>query len=413
MERLVIVGGGHVAAALLSQLQKQGYGGQITLLSAEGTLPVNRPLLSKDYLLGKADDSQLTLLDPQRLPDLQLDIRLDSGVCAIDRQQRRVLLQDGSSLGWDRLVLATGARLRQLQIPGSQLEGVCYLKTRADAERLRARLRPGQRLTVIGGGFIGLEIAASGRQLGLDVTLLEAGGRLLQRVADAAVAEYLAGLHQQQGVEIRYHSKVAELQASQVPGHQVNQVLLEDGSVIPTDLVVVGIGVEPDSALAQAAGLDCDNGVRVDALCQTSDPAIFAAGDCANRFNRFYQRQLRLESVESAQHQAAIIAARLCQQPEPADAPAWFWSTQYGHKLQMVGLPDGCDQVLSRQQADSARGVSWLYLAGNRLLACHSLGRPADFLQAKKLIVNATELDLERLSDGDIPLNQCLQLQPA
>ncbi|MFK4754672.1 NAD(P)/FAD-dependent oxidoreductase [Oceanobacter antarcticus] len=418
MKKLLIVGGGHATAALLNQLHKQTSNGcfdwQVTVISAESTEAVNRPLLSKDYLSHKVGDDQLPLIASEvrqaMTSTLGLQWLTDCRVISVDRQRHQLQLYNGCKLEWDTLVLATGVRLRQLSLPGgdqpvSEMKGVFYLKTASQSQALRQALQHARQLTVIGGGFIGLEVAATARQQGVAVRVLESGERLLRRVVAAPVSHWFQQMHIEQGVELRLNSSLQHLLADD--HGNVRAIQLASGDVLATDLVVVGVGVEPETGLAQSAGLACDNGILVNEQCQTSDPNIFAAGDGANRRHPLYQQRLRLESVENATHQGQLIAAMLTQSPLPPTAVPWFWSTQYDARLQIAGLSQGYDQLITRQ-AKGKPGISWLYLRQGRLLACDAVNRPADFLQAKKLIGSGQLLDPLQAADAAIPLGQCV-----
>lgn len=401
MQKLVIVGGGHAAAQLIRTLHKRGFDGEIALITEEAVLPYNRPLLSKDYLFGEVGEAQLPLLPAAIYDKLGVQVHLSSRVEEVDRNCRSVRLQDGQQLPYDQLVLATGANPRQLDVPGCQLEGIHYLKTLNDARRLQESFEPGQHLSVIGGGYIGLEIASAARKLGLEVDLLERGERILGRVVAPEVAGYFHTLHEDQGVGIRTETQVAEFLGD---GH-VTGVRLESGECLPTDHVVIGIGVEPAEQLALAAGIKCDNGILIDANCQTSDAAIYALGDCARQYHPHYQRWLRLESVQNCTSQAAMLASALLNADTPAPEVPWFWSSQFDRRLQIAGLNTGYTQVIQRgTEAD----CSWLYLQDGQLIACDAINRPADFLQAKKLIASRARLNPEQARDLSRPLTECI-----
>lgn len=401
MQHLVIVGGGHLAAALISGLYKHDFDGQVTLLSAEGSLPCNRPVLSKEYLKGELTEEGLELIAEHIWSDPRFSYQLNTQVSEINRQQKTVVA-NGHPVPYDQLILATGTTPRRLDIPGHELANIHYLKTLSDAKKLRGALQPGKRLAVIGGGFIGLEIAAAARQAGMAVTLLEAGQRVLGRVVAPEVSDYFLRLHQAQGVEIRTGVGVENFMGQQA----IEAVRLTNGEVLTADQVVVGIGVVPEVSLAQQAGLECDNGIVIDQSCRTSDPAIHAGGDCAIQFSPLYNRNLRLESVQNTSAHAQVILAELTGQPIPTSAVPWFWSTQYEARLQIAGLSLDYDQLITRGQDTQAR--SWLYLKQGRLIACDAINRPADFLQAKKMILTETRIDCHKAEDINIPLNRCI-----
>lgn len=401
MQKLVIVGGGHAAAQLIRTLHKKGFDGALTLISEEPELPYNRPLLSKDFLNGDIGEAQLPLLPSAIYDKLGVQLYLNNRVEEIDRSAHSIRLADGQRVHYDVLVLATGANPRRLDIPGSSLQGVHYLKTLSDARKLQEGFQLGQRLCVIGGGYIGLEIASAARKLGLEVDLLERGERLLGRVVAPEVAHYFQNLHEEQGVLIRTHTKVAEFLGEE----QVTGVRLENGECLATDHVVIGIGVEPAEQLAQDAGLKCDNGILIDANCQTSDSAIYALGDCARQYHPHYQRWLRIESVQNCNSQAANLASVILNAESPAVEVPWFWSTQFDRRLQIAGLNTGYTQVIQR---GSESECSWLYLQDGELIACDAINRPADFLQAKKLIASRARLNPEQARDLSRPLTECV-----
>ncbi|WP_027854199.1 NAD(P)/FAD-dependent oxidoreductase [Marinobacterium litorale] len=400
MQRLVIVGGGHAAAQLIRTLHKRGFDGRITLVSDENMMPYNRPVLSKEYLNGQMEEDQIYLLQAAMYEKLGVEMRLGRRVERIDRDNRSVWLDSDERLDYDQLVLATGATPRRLDLPGSRLAGIHYLKTFDDARQLRERFQPDQHLTVIGGGYIGLEIASAARKMGLEVTLLERGPRILGRVVAPEVADYFHTLHIAQGVEIRTGTELTGFDGES----SVEAVTLADGGRLATDHVVIGIGVEPADRLAQQAGMDCDNGILVDAGCRTSDPAIYAIGDCARQYQTHYGRWERLESVQNCNAHAAMLVAALQQRDAPAPEIPWFWSTQYDRRLQIAGLNQGYTEVIRR---GSGEACSWLYLQDGCLIACDAINRPADFLQAKKLIAAKTQMDRQRSQDPSLSLNNC------
>ena len=401
MQHLVIVGGGHLAAALITGLYRQGFDGRVTLLSAEDSLPCNRPVLSKEYLKGELTEEGLALVAQHVWDDPRFTCQLNTRVSEIDRQ-RKTVVANGHLVPYDQLVLATGTTPRRLDIPGHELTGIHYLKTLSDARQLRGALQPGKRLAVIGGGFIGLEIAAAARQNSMAVTVLEAGERILGRVVAPEVSDCFMQLHQNHGVDICMGVGVENFMGQQA----IEAVRLTNGEVLAADQVVVGIGVVPEVSLAQQAGLECDNGIVIDQCCRTSDPAIHAGGDCAVQFSPLYNRNLRLESVQNTSAHAQTILAQLTGQPIPEPAVPWFWSTQYDARLQIAGLNPDYDQLIARGQDTQAR--SWLYLKQGRLVACDAINRPADFLQAKKMIMTETQIDIPKAEDINIPLSQCI-----
>ncbi|MFO1066901.1 MAG: FAD-dependent oxidoreductase, partial [Geminicoccaceae bacterium] len=337
-DSIVIVGAGQAGFQVAASLRGEGFAGLIRLLGAEPHPPYQRPPLSKGLLLGKMEPARLLFRQPSFYAAQAIELELGRPVAAIDRGARRVVDTAGVAEPYDRLVLATGTRVRPLVVPGVELDGVLYLRTLDHSGELARRAAAARRVVVIGGGFIGLEVAAALRMLGLEVTVLEAAERLMGRVVAPLISEFYADLHRGRGVQLVLGARIAELAGSE---GRVREVVMADGSRHAADLVVVGIGVLPNVELAQEAGLLCANGIVVDEHGRTSDPAIFAAGECTSHPNRFAGGPVRLESVQSAVDQAKSVAASLLGRPVAYDEVPWFWSDQYEVKLQMVGISAG------------------------------------------------------------------------
>src|SRR5690348_13535688 len=336
-QRVVIVGGGQAAAQAIDTLRRKGFTGELVLIGDEPWLPYQRPPLSKKYLAGALERERL-LLRPQHFYESHsVETRLGRRVEEISRREQRLRLDDGSSVAYDALLLATGSCPRPLLVPGADLEGVYFLRTIADVERIRAELAPGTRLVIVGGGYIGLEVAATARERGLEVTVLEMADRVMNRVVCPAVSAFYEAEHARHGVRILCNSRVRALAAA--PGsRRVRAVVTEDGTEHAADGVVVGCGVLPADELAAAAGLACENGVLVDDRCRTSDPVIFAAGDCTSHPSLHYGRRLRLESVDNAFEQGASAALNMLGLETIHDKVPWFWSDQYDLKLIIIGV---------------------------------------------------------------------------
>jgi len=380
-EEVVLVGGGHAAAAFVNSVRRAGYSARLTLVGEEPVLPYHRPPLSKKYLAEGLPVEQILIRAPAWYDEQQVQLRLGRRARRIDRAAQRLELDDGESIAYDRLVLATGARPRRLPAAiGGDLPGVLQMRHLADADALAPYLRAGQRLVVIGGGYIGLEAAAVAATKGLQVTLVEAAPRILQRVAAAPTADYFRALHAAHGVRLIEGAAPVRLWAA---GGRVAGVELADGQRLPADVVLVGIGVQPNVELAAEAGLAVDNGVAVDEFGRTSDPAILAAGDCTSFVYR--GRRVRLESVQNANEQGAVAAHTVAGQPKAYAQIPWFWSDQYDLKLQIAGLNLGHDDALLRPgKTERSRSV-WYYRAG-QLLAVDAISDPAAFVTAKKLL---------------------------
>jgi 3-phenylpropionate/trans-cinnamate dioxygenase ferredoxin reductase component len=400
---VVIVGAGQAGFSMAIELRKLQFPGRISLLGQEPYAPYQRPPLSKSFLLGAGSPESLLLMPPQRLQEAKIDFVAGARVLAIDRSNSRVHLADGDAIHYDRLALATGGVNRHLPIPGAQGSNVVSLRTVDDAMRLRAHLAQGRRLVIVGGGFIGLEVAAMAVKAGLSVVVLEAQPRVLSRVTAPEVSAFFESAHRKAGADIRTNAQVAALIGEPV----VREVMLADGSTLPADLVLVGIGTRPDTRLAEDAGLDVQDGILVDAFARTSDPNIVAAGDCTQQLNALTQRRVRLESIQNANDQARTAAATLSGQARPNDAVPWFWSDQGELKFQAAGLSVGHDHTVLRGNPDHC-AFSLFYFRANRLVAVDSVNRPTDHLLARRWIAQGVSLDPQKLADESISLGTVL-----
>jgi 3-phenylpropionate/trans-cinnamate dioxygenase ferredoxin reductase subunit len=379
---LVLIGGSYAAVNIAIGAREAGYEGPIRLVSAETHLPYQRPPLSKAYLHGKQDEAALAIRAEAFYRQQQIELLLGRPAVSIDRAGRSLRLDDGTVLAYDRLALATGARARRLAVTGAGLAGVLYLRSLDDARMLSARLAAARRVVVIGGGFVGLEAAASAMQLGKEVTVLESQDRLLARALAAPLAQFLAGAHRRRGVALEFGAQVAALESDL---GRVAAVRMADGRSLAADLVIVGIGSIPNVELAEAAGLTCRDGILVDRMGRTDDPAIFAAGDCTRHPSRFGGGQLRLESVQNAAEQGRAVGANMAGRQIAYDAVPWFWSDQFDLKLQMAGLAAGCDRTVRRGEAEGER-FSLFHYRNDRLVAVESVNRPAEHMLARKLL---------------------------
>jgi len=377
----VIVGAGQAAAQAVASLRAEGYGGELVVFGDERHPPYQRPPLSKAYLGGELEADRLELKAAKFYADSHAELRLGTRVARLLPADKAVELADGSRQPYAALLLATGTRARALPVPGAELEGVFSIRGIDDVEAFRAAARPGARLVIIGGGYIGLEVAAKARKLGLEVTLLEAQPRLLARVACRTVSEFARTLHEGHGVTLRTGTGVARLIGPQ----RVSGVELADGTVLPADLVLAAVGAVPNAELAAEAGLALDNGVRVDEATRTSAPDIFAAGDVASFPSALYGRRVRLESVQNAIDQAKAAAKAMVGAPVVYDPVPWFWSDQYDVKLQIAGLIDGFTATEVEGDVAAAR-FAVRYLAGERLLAVCSVNDPRSHMLARRAL---------------------------
>ncbi|HEX5206482.1 MAG TPA: FAD-dependent oxidoreductase, partial [Steroidobacteraceae bacterium] len=366
-ERIVIAGGGQAAAQAVDTLRRKGFTGTLVLIGEEPWLPYQRPPLSKKYLAGSLERERLLLRPAHFYESHAVETRLGRRVEEVSRREQRLRLDDGSTVAYDALLIATGSRPRQLTAPGTELDGVHFLRTIADVERIRAGWAAGRRLVIVGGGYIGLEVAATARELGLEVTVLEMAERVMNRVVCPEISSFYEAEHRRHGVRILCNSKVRAL-AAQAGSTRVRAVVTADGEEHAADCVVLGCGAVPADELAVAAGLVCENGVVVDDRCRTSDPLIYAAGDCSSHPSLRYGRRLRLESVDNAFEQGASAALNMLGLEIAHDKVPWFWSDQYDLKLQIAGLADDHDAAQVVGDTDAMR-FSVEYRKSGRLIA--------------------------------------------
>ena len=393
---VVIVGAGHAGGAAVAALRQFGWKGGITLIGDEPILPYQRPPLSKAWLKGEATAESLALRPERFYTQQTIDVRLSSSVVSIDRAGRAVHLADGTVVVYEKMILALGARARRLVLPGFELGGVLELRTAADAERLKAAIGPGRRIAIVGGGYIGLEAAASARGLGAEVFVMERESRLLARVASPPLSDFFAAAHRAHGVEIYTRAQVVGLVGQ---GGHVSGVRLADGSVLACDAALIGVGAVPNEEIAAAAGLACANGVVVDGQARTSDPDIFAVGDLTDRPLALYGRRGRLESVPNALEQARQAASAITGRAAPGPEVPWFWSDQYDIKLQIAGLPFDVARLVVR--GDPARGAFAVFHldAGGRVQCVESVNTPAEFMGGRQLIAKRKPVDADALGD--------------
>ncbi|WP_082909850.1 NAD(P)/FAD-dependent oxidoreductase [Sinorhizobium glycinis] len=401
--RLVVVGGGQAAFALVAKLRALQDGRPITVISAEASLPYQRPPLSKKYLLRELTLDRLLYRPEAWYAEHAIDIRLSTTVTRVDRRTSEVVLGDGSRLGYETLAFATGATPRRLPASiGGDLAGVYVVRDYKDADRLSEEMQPGRRVLVVGGGYIGLEAAAVARTCGLEVTVIEMADRILQRVASAATSAIVREIHRSHGVDIRERMGLNRLIGE---NGRVTAAELADGSVIPVDVVIVGIGVAANDTLAHDAGLETSNGILVDSHGRTSDPAIFAIGDCA--VLPWQGMRIRLESVQNAVDQAEAIAAILAGGSKPYDPHPWFWSDQYDVKLQIAGFGLGHDETLVRP-GQREGSVSVWYFRQDKLIAVDAINDAKAYVTGKKLLEAGKTPGRALLADPQVDLKALL-----
>jgi 3-phenylpropionate/trans-cinnamate dioxygenase ferredoxin reductase subunit len=399
---VVIVGAGHAGGTAAALLRQYGYEAPITIVGDEPIPPYQRPPLSKAWLKGEADADALALRPPSFYVDKRIELVLGVKVEAIDPAARTVSLADGRALPYAYLILATGSRARPLPIPGADLAGVLFLRSAADAEALKAAIGPGKRLAVVGGGYIGLEAAASGRALGAEVVVLEREPRLLARVACETLSRFFQAYHEARGVRFEL---AAEAAAFEGEGGKLTGVRLADGRLIPCDEALVGVGAIPNDDLARAAGLACAGGIVVNTHAGTSDPAIFAIGDVTHRPLPLYDRMFRLESVANALEQAKQAASIIAGRPEPAQEVTWNWSDQYDLKLQLAGIAFDSDDILVRGDPATAK-FAVFHLKGAVVRAVEAVNAPAEFMAARQLIGSQKPIDRAKLADTAVSMKE-------
>lgn len=396
--RVIIVGAGHAAGQVIATLRQKKFPGQVRLIGEERWLPYQRPPLSKKFLAGELPGERLYVKPPAFYEDSSVSVQLGTRIAHIDRERRQVVPEDGPAQPYDKLILSIGASARRLSLPGSDLPGIYYLRTIDDVLAIRDDMEKTRRLVIIGAGYIGLEVAAVAATRGLEVTVVEMQDRVMQRVVSPQVSRIYESVHREHGVDLRLNAGIERF----VGSDRVTGLMLAGGSEIATDLVVAGIGIEPNTALAADAGLEVGDGIVVDDRCRTSDSDIYAVGDCTFHPNALLGRSIRLESVHNALEQARTAAANVCgEDVRYADIP-WFWSDQYDLKLQIAGLSQGYDQAIMR--GGSERSFTCVYLESGHIIAVDAVNSPKDFIQSKKLIAEHATMDLARLPDAAIEL---------
>jgi len=396
---VVIAGAGHAAGQVVASLRQKKFTGRIVLLGEESWLPYQRPPLSKKFLAGELSAERLYFKPKSFYDDPDIEIHLGTRITAIDCNNRSVTADDGNEFTYDKLVLALGSRPRPLPLPGADLAGIHYLRGIDDVLSIQSEIQEGRRLVIVGAGYIGLEVAAVTTQLGLEVTVVEMEDRVMSRVVSPQLSEFYQREHLAHGVTLKLSTGTSGFSGD----GKLEYVLLDNGAKLPADLAIIGVGIVPNVELASAAGLATENGIVVDDHCQTSDPNIFAVGDCTLHPNKVLGRRLRLESVHNALEQAKTAASNICGEDASYAQVPWFWSDQYDLKLQIAGLSQGYDEVVLRGDPQT-RSFSCLYLRDGQLIAVDAVNRPKDFMQSKALIANHARIESQKLANIDIAL---------
>ncbi|HEX7884771.1 MAG TPA: FAD-dependent oxidoreductase [Phenylobacterium sp.] len=400
---VLIVGAGHAGGTAAALLRQYGHEGPITMIGDEPIAPYQRPPLSKAWLKGEADADSLALRPLEFYGQNNIDFRPNVSVTSLNRGAKAAALSDGSTIGYDVLILATGARAIALPIEGADLAGILFLRTAADAEALKAQVGPGKKLAVVGGGYIGLEVAASGRALGADVIVLERESRILARVACEPLSDFFTDYHQKHGVVFDLGASVSGFEGKD--GH-VTGVKLADGRTIACDSVVVGVGAHPNDELAKDAGLECARGVVVDLDARSvTDPDVFAIGDVAHRPMPIYDRMFRMESVPNALEQAKQAASAITGRARPTGECPWQWSDQFDIKLQIAGYAFDVDEILLRGDPGSAK-FAIFHLKGDQVQSVEAINSPPEFMMGKSLILNRKPINKAKLADPSVSMKE-------
>ena len=395
----VVIGASHAGVSLAMQLRKEGWEGGIVLIGAEAELPYHRPPLSKEHLAGEKPLDAMRLRPKKMFVDNGIDLKLGVTVLKIDTEKKRVVLSDGAEISYEKLALCTGSKVNTIPL-GASLENIFYVRTAADVAVLSSQLKQARNAVIIGAGYIGLESAAVLRGLGMAVTVIEMADRILQRVTGEIMSTYVTALHEKEGVRILTATAVASIEGN----GQVEKVVCQDGTTLPADFVIVGVGVSPNVSLAETAGLEIDRGIVVNQYTQTSNEHIYAAGDCTVHPSLIYQRNIGLESVQNANDQARCAAANICGKQVVYDAVPWFWSDQYKIKLQMTGLSNGADEIVRRGEAslENDSGFAVFYLKDGVIIAADCVGRAKEFMLSKQMVKDKVRLPASVLEDESI-----------
>ena len=403
MENLVIIGAGQSAIQCITSLKKEGYTGSITMIGEEEHLPYQRPPLSKGFLEDSINKERLYFKKLDFFTENKIQLKLGTTANKVDLENNLVFLSDETNLGFDKLVFATGSRVRKLDFPGNDLSSIHYLRGLDDAESIKNDLERSKEVVIIGAGYIGLEVAAIAAKKNVTVSVIEMAERVMNRTVDPLISDYYLKLHQNNGVKFIFNNSLEEIKGSK----KVESVLCSDGSEIKADMVIIGAGIIPNVELAENAGVICDNGILVDEFGQTNHKNIYACGDCTSHPNKLLNRQLRLESVHNAMEQSKTVAFSVLAKPLEYNQVPWFWSDQYDHKLQIVGLSGEHDNVVMRGNTKD-RKFMLFYTKDNQLIAVDAVNNPKEFLICRKLVANKVKIKSEMISDIDTNLNDLI-----
>jgi 3-phenylpropionate/trans-cinnamate dioxygenase ferredoxin reductase subunit len=403
MNEIVVIGSGQAAAQVVVSLKRNEFPGSIKIIGEEDHLPYQRPPLSKDFLLGEYKAERASLKKIEFYEENEIDLILSTRAESINTHHKEITLDDESIINYDRLILATGSRVRKLNVPGSEKTGIYYLRDLDDANALKKQLKKSNKMVVVGAGYIGLEVASVATSLGIEVSVIEMANRVMNRTVDPVISSYYQKLHESHGVKIYLDNGLKEFEGND----SVTTVLCSDGLRLEADIVVVGAGVIPNQEIAIEAGLECDNGIMVNEFGETSDKHVYACGDCTNHPNKSLNTRLRLESVHNAMEQSKTVANTIMGNRDPYDQIPWFWSDQYNHKLQLVGISGEHDEVIMRG-LESEQKFLLFYLKKSELIAVNAINSSKEFLICRKLVANKVKISSDVIKDQSVNLNNLL-----
>ena len=404
MEHLVIVGAGQSAIQCITSLRKEDYPGLITLVGEEEHLPYQRPPLSKGFLEDTVSNERLYFKKLEFFVENKVQLKLGTKAEEIDIENNNIHLSDNTKLSFDKLVFATGSSVRKLDFPGKDLNSIHYLRGLDDALSIKKDLQTRQNIVVVGAGYIGLEVAAIAAKQNKSVTVIEMADRVMNRTVDPQISDYYLKLHQKNGVTFKFNTSLKEIVGASNP----EKVICSDGTEVKADMVIIGAGIMPNVELAENAGLSCDNGIVVNEFGKTDHANIYACGDCTNHPNKLLNKKIRLESVHNAMEQSKTVASSIINKSIEYNQIPWFWSDQYDHKLQIVGLSGEHDKVIMRGDMNDAKFML-LYTKDDKLIAVDAVNNSKEFLICKKLVANKVTIKADEISNPDTNLNDLIE----
>ena len=403
MNEIVVIGSGQAAIQTVMSLKRNEFTGSIKVIGEEDHLPYQRPPLSKDFLLEEYKPERVSLKKKEFYEENGVDLILGKRAESIDTILKEITLSDENKIRYNQLIIATGSRVRKLNVPGSDKKGIYYLRDLDDANALKQRLKKNKKMVIVGAGYIGLEVASVAASLGVEVTVIEMANRVMNRTVDPMISSYYQKLHESHGVKIHLDNGLKAFEG----GDSVNAVLCSDGLMLEAELVVIGAGVLPNQEIAIEAGLECNNGIMVNEFGETSTAHVYACGDCTNHPNKGLNTRLRLESVHNAMEQSKTVANTIMGNKEPYDQVPWFWSDQYDHKLQLVGISGDHDEVVMRG-LESEQKFLLFYLKNSELIAVNAINSSKEFLICRKLVANKVKISSDVIKDQSVNLNDLL-----